>query len=225
MKKISVCLTLLLTAALMFAFAAQTAAAYDEEAVRQVEEEIREQRDYGLESRMTIGIVFSSDITGDEAEAVLDRMFASLGYTPEETEAFKNAEFRSGDLDFTLDRSWTWTQTQYPDLDPYNGIHVNIECKTDELARDVLLFARNEELVTHAGIGEVLFPEDDPSDPVIGDANGDGTVNAKDYVLLKRHILGTALLSEETLDLMDVDGNGSVNAKDYLVLKRNILGN
>lgn len=56
-----------------------------------------------------------------------------------------------------------------------------------------------------------------------GDVNGDGELNAKDYMLLKRAVLGTVTVSEAEWDRMDVTGDRAVNAKDYAMLKRIIL--
>ena len=58
----------------------------------------------------------------------------------------------------------------------------------------------------------------------IGDVDGNGVMDAYDYMMLKRHILGTFKLSEEGLALADVDKNGEVNSYDYMLLKRAILG-
>ena len=62
------------------------------------------------------------------------------------------------------------------------------------------------------------------SDIEKGDVNGDGSVNAKDYQMVKRTVLGSYVPTEEQRSRMDVTGDGSVNAKDYLLLKRVVLG-
>lgn len=58
---------------------------------------------------------------------------------------------------------------------------------------------------------------------VDGDVNGDGKINAKDYMMLKKGILGTRKLTEDEQKRADVNGDGEVDAIDYLKLKRNIL--
>ncbi len=60
--------------------------------------------------------------------------------------------------------------------------------------------------------------------PVNGDVNGDGVLNAKDYLLLKRYVLGTVMLTDTQLEAGDVNGDGKVDAKDYAMVKRAILG-
>ena len=76
--------------------------------------------------------------------------------------------------------------------------------------------------------GEHFEPEDpeDPEDPVVslGDVDGDGEVNGKDYMMLKRHILGTYEIAEEYLANADVDSDGYVKVRDYMMLKRHVLG-
>lgn len=57
-----------------------------------------------------------------------------------------------------------------------------------------------------------------------GDVNGDGKVNAKDYMLLKSAVLGKSDLTGAQTDAADLDGDGKVNAKDYMRLKRDLLG-
>lgn len=57
-----------------------------------------------------------------------------------------------------------------------------------------------------------------------GDINGDGKINATDYVLLKRHCLKTFRLTEEQCLRGDINGDGKVNAVDYVLLKRVCLG-
>ncbi|MBP5230932.1 MAG: discoidin domain-containing protein [Clostridia bacterium] len=57
-------------------------------------------------------------------------------------------------------------------------------------------------------------------DDVFGDVTGDGFVNAKDYLLLKRTVLGTYTPTEAERGRMDIDGDKIVNAKDYAIVKR-----
>lgn len=57
-----------------------------------------------------------------------------------------------------------------------------------------------------------------------GDIDGDGMVKAKDFMMLKRYVLGTFELTEEQLATADIDGNGEVKAKDFMMLKRIVLG-
>lgn len=58
----------------------------------------------------------------------------------------------------------------------------------------------------------------------LGDANRDGKINAADYLLIKRHFLGSYTIPQTHLSFADVDGDGEIRAKDYLALKRYFLG-
>lgn len=72
-----------------------------------------------------------------------------------------------------------------------------------------------------------VYGADDPgvnTKDLRGDIDGDGDLHAKDYMKLKRHILGTYKLTDEEFARADVDLNGEVEAKDYMMLKRVILG-
>lgn len=65
---------------------------------------------------------------------------------------------------------------------------------------------------------------------VMGDVNSNGTVDAIDYALVKRHVLGTFTLSE--LQLLaanvtttdDASGRNGIGALDYALVKRHVLG-
>ena len=56
-----------------------------------------------------------------------------------------------------------------------------------------------------------------------GDANGDGTVNMKDVLLLRKHLAGIAVsgLDEQASDVND---DGAVNMKDVLSLRKYLAG-
>ena len=59
---------------------------------------------------------------------------------------------------------------------------------------------------------------------VLADVNGDGRISAADYLMIKRHFLGTYVLSGEYFHAADIDEDGSVRALDYLAVKRHLLG-
>ncbi len=81
-----------------------------------------------------------------------------------------------------------------------------------------------ETLQTITGDTEITYTYQTPAAGLRGDIDGDGSLHAKDYMKLKRHILGTYNLTEEEYARADVDQNGKVEAKDYMMLKRVILG-
>ena len=58
----------------------------------------------------------------------------------------------------------------------------------------------------------------------MGDVNGDGTVNLKDAVMIRRYIAGNWDIDiNETI--ADVNGDGTVNLKDVVMIRRYIAGN
>ena len=57
-----------------------------------------------------------------------------------------------------------------------------------------------------------------------GDVDGSGKLEAKDYMKLKRAILGTYTLTSDEVTRADVSKDGKVDSKDYMMLKRVILG-
>ncbi len=58
----------------------------------------------------------------------------------------------------------------------------------------------------------------------LGDVNGDGEVDVMDYMLVKRHVLQTMILSGEQQARADVTGDGEIDIKDYTIVKRIVLG-
>lgn len=57
-----------------------------------------------------------------------------------------------------------------------------------------------------------------------GDLNGNGKLDARDYLMLKRIVLGTFRPTQSQADAADLNFDGKCDARDYLMLKRRILG-
>lgn len=79
--------------------------------------------------------------------------------------------------------------------------------------------AVTKDIEFHTGSGEIVVPE-----IKLGDVNGDGNVNSKDYMLLKRYCLKTLALTAKELLCGDVNKDGKDDSKDYALLKRHCLG-
>ena len=58
----------------------------------------------------------------------------------------------------------------------------------------------------------------------VGDVDGNGSVSASDYILIRKHILNTSVLTGDKLTRADVDYNGKVNSSDYIMIRKIILG-
>jgi len=56
-----------------------------------------------------------------------------------------------------------------------------------------------------------------------GDVNGNGGLDASDYVLVKNHIMGKTTLSAEQIRIGDMNGNGDLDASDYVLIKKKIM--
>ena len=67
------------------------------------------------------------------------------------------------------------------------------------------------------------FTVDGEVDVMVGDINGDDTVNGKDGNLLSRALSGSYIL--EDITTADIDGDGSLTGKDANLLKKIIAGN
>ncbi|MBP5230430.1 MAG: SH3 domain-containing protein [Clostridia bacterium] len=59
---------------------------------------------------------------------------------------------------------------------------------------------------------------------VSGDVDGNGAVNAADYIQMKRHVLGTYVIQGPGYRAGCVAGKGAITASDYLMIKRVVLG-
>ena len=58
-------------------------------------------------------------------------------------------------------------------------------------------------------------------DFVYGDANGDGEVNGKDVIVLRKHLVDASV---EIFDGADANGDGEKNGKDVIILRRYLVG-
>ena len=57
----------------------------------------------------------------------------------------------------------------------------------------------------------------------LGDVNGDGRIDALDYMLIKRHVIGSFVVDARK-DYADVNRSGSIDALDYMMVKRHVIG-
>lgn len=74
--------------------------------------------------------------------------------------------------------------------------------------------------------GQKLTFADGTSSQVVvyGDASGDGKVNSADLLVIKQHLLGSHVLSNEYLEAANVLRNGKINSANLLRIKQYLLG-
>ena len=56
-----------------------------------------------------------------------------------------------------------------------------------------------------------------------GDINEDGKISAMDYVLIRKHLLGTSILNDKKRKRADANGDGKVNEGDYVFMRIALL--
>lgn len=58
---------------------------------------------------------------------------------------------------------------------------------------------------------------------LLGDINGDGDINAYDYIYCKRAVLKTIKLNDVQSTSADVNQDGNINSYDYILIKRHVM--
>ncbi|MCH5182537.1 MAG: hypothetical protein J1E00_00040 [Oscillospiraceae bacterium] len=92
-------------------------------------------------------------------------------------------------------------------------------------AIDGMIPVREETLLTVKGDVTITYTYiNEKNAHKLGDINGNGKIDALDYLHLKRYCLGTAALTPEQSAAADVNHDGKINSFDYLYVKRHVLG-
>ncbi len=74
-------------------------------------------------------------------------------------------------------------------------------------------------------VNYIVIVQPDYSDIIIpGDVFNDGVIDALDFAVIKKHLLGIELLTGESLKAADMDNSGSVDAIDLALMKKYLLG-
>ena len=60
-------------------------------------------------------------------------------------------------------------------------------------------------------------------DTISGDVNGNGKVNATDYVAIRKYLLKTGSLTDNQKKRADVNSDGKVSSADYVVIRKILL--
>jgi len=72
-----------------------------------------------------------------------------------------------------------------------------------------------------------IIPEGENGNEIVvsnGDVTGNGRIDARDYMLVKRYVLQSTELTERQKMAADISGDNRVDARDYMILKQIVLG-
>lgn len=78
-------------------------------------------------------------------------------------------------------------------------------------------------LSTSVFAAPVILPDDPLHDGIAGDVNENGSIDAMDYIMAKRCVMGTYVLTAAKEKLADVDESGSITVVDYVIIKRKAM--
>ena len=98
--------------------------------------------------------------------------------------------------------------------------------KNDVYVKDA--FGKELSLKDKIGTGCVVYDknsEDKATIIILGDVNGDGELNATDYIQIKSFFLSITTLEDFYLTAANIDKQGSIDATDYIKVKSHFLGN
>ncbi len=138
---------------------------------------------------------------------------APAGITAYVSDTANGTFTKLGDLAFGT----AYNEVAWASLDTTaNGRYVKIEVHFDGTANPFVFI--NEVMV----VGGDIEGSGTETSPNLGDANGNGTFEAIDYILLKRSYFGTYPLEDTSVG--DINQNDSFEAIDYILTKRAYFG-
>ncbi len=76
---------------------------------------------------------------------------------------------------------------------------------------------------TNVYAAPVVLPDDPLHDALLGDVNENGILDTMDYIMTKRCVMETYVLSAKKEKIADVDGSGSITVVDYVIIKRKAM--
>lgn len=92
----------------------------------------------------------------------------------------------------------------------------------EEIIREVYFQMEHCDVIKNTFPNHIAYLDWIP--PEVGDANGDYTFDALDYMFAKRAILGSLGNRGYDEDLIDVNYDGDMDMVDYMLIKRAVLG-
>ena len=77
-----------------------------------------------------------------------------------------------------------------------------------------------EAYIDNYAVGSADFAWVEEEEVLLGDVNGDGNINVRDLLFLKKYIAGVISIDDIAADLADINGDGEIGAKDSMALKQ-----
>ena len=99
------------------------------------------------------------------------------------------------------------------------GYGYGIDVDTKTINNKQLLYTGGKTRITH---GLDLYRE--YTNIVIGDINGDGTINSADLLKIRQHLLGTNILTGAYFLSSDINYDSTINSADLLRVRQHLLG-
>ncbi len=111
----------------------------------------------------------------------------------------------------------------------YIDYYIILDVYSNNLVGDIALLKARPEIVSITPQYPEHWTDVDvssikPDYKHLGDTNGNGKLDARDYFLAKRAYFGTYNLGGYHEQYADINGNGKIDARDYLLIKRAYFG-
>ena len=170
-----------------------------------------------------------------EAKWKIDKVYSDLERIPEKTYEGNLNYLRTWlkERNEWLLTQWGLTQRNYVipkkslGMDAEGGIIYGLKAKvTPEECEDMFtLNATVTALHEYVGTGSTVRNEGVTYGFVVmGDVDGNGIVDARDYIRIRREFLGTFDITGLAELAADCNGDGKISATDYLMVRRHITG-
>jgi len=98
----------------------------------------------------------------------------------------------------------------------------------DEASKALMIpgtsFGATDANIGAAGDDAFTFHGEWTSEVFAGDINGDGDINARDSMIIRKYLASSRDLTDEEFARADIDGNGEINSRDSLAIRKIIAG-
>ncbi|MBR3297840.1 MAG: carbohydrate-binding domain-containing protein [Clostridia bacterium] len=175
--------------------------------------------------------IYSPDTAQAALEGVRD-YFVNLdnGESVDESTVFANAQikFRASIGGQTQTLEWSDSRVSYEWAPAYSAGEAGDYSLNVSVLGTYIGSIRVIAVGGSAGSNAPVPPEyvipNPPTDGVLGDSDGNGSVNMVDAILALRHAMGLEMLGADGIARADIDGNGSISMADAVEIMRLALG-